>query len=299
MSSLFFPQCSDNIRFFRSHKDVFDIDDLYPLRLFERFAEVTEHGVVECSTKIRQGRIYAARFYLEQKPSFIRLAASLDYFRQVGMRADIKLDFRQLEQFLRGYDVSQAGSMLAGVDARREISTTCLKFHLASNSFGRKLQEAIDLSGICHGLDFLRMTDAAIIGFDFHLDGRTAIELYADFDLEGLQLASVRQFLATRLSPNAMRLIKESTRFIIGLSKNNPSNVLYFVPKNSGDFISGLHNGYASHIHAYYRHQTDVFLTFVGCQEAEVAEGYIDNLNLYYRGTKYTKSGCARQGGYS
>ena len=154
------------------------------------------------------------------------------------------------------------------------------------------MQEAMELAGIDQGADFHLKADAFTLGFDFRFDGHTASELYADFFLRGPQSVATRQWLAARLSPNAVRLLEDSTRFWIGVSKNNPSNIIYFIPRQPNDFIVGLRNGLAKSVHAYYQRQPDVSLTGVGCQEADAKIGNFDNMNLYYRLKKYTSSGC-------
>ena len=295
MDDLILTQHNNNLHMLINHKRAFYIDDFYPLKMFEHFVELSNCGVIECSTKIQQGRIHAARFYLEQKkPGRNGLAAALNYFRQVSMRADIELDFRLLDQFLGAdFDMSHVSSILVGVDARREIKNTCLKLLFVSpDKFGSKMQEAMELAGIDQGGDFHLKADAFTLGFDFRFDGHTASELYADFFLREPHSVATRQWLAARLSPNVVRLLEDSTRFGVGVSKDNPSNIIYFIPRNSNDCIVGLRNELAKSVHAYYQRQPDVSLTGVGCQESDASEGIFDNINLYYRLKKYTISGC-------
>lgn len=278
-----------NIDYIRAHNHVFDVEYFYPLDLFESFAETNSAWGLECSAKIQKDKLHPARFNLfYNNPTPRHYHAVLDFFHQVESRIEVKLDYHLIQQFLgNNFDFSKTGQILVGVDLRREISESRLKFWFIIDKYPEKLETAISLSGNSETLQLLLVNNPnqTTIGFDLYLDGRSFIEVYPTITPEDLQNLDVRARLTQVLSPSVWHLFDGCWALMVGISEANADKVLYYRTRNPNNLIASLRNDTANRVHAYY--QTQPFQgTIIGLQEREIVAGSIQNINLYYQMTK-------------
>jgi len=93
------------LQFIRNHQQAFDVEPVYPLRLFEDFVmEVEGDCSIEASCKIELDQLIASRFMLFFKDKAQEwqkyLAQSLAFFQQVENRVVVQLDYSLLQRFL-------------------------------------------------------------------------------------------------------------------------------------------------------------------------------------------------------
>ncbi|HAX80154.1 MAG TPA: hypothetical protein DCY88_31040 [Cyanobacteria bacterium UBA11372] len=278
-----------NLYYINAHKSVFDVEYFYPLDLFESFVEKALGWWVECGVKIQKDKLYPARFSSAfNNTTAQQYKAVLDFFHQVEARVEVKLDYHLLQQFLGNkFDFTRVHQISMGVDLRRELSASRLKFWVTmDNNYPEKLETAISLCGDSETLRLLLLNNPnnITVGFDFYLDGRSAIEVYPTITLEDLQNLDVQARLAQVLSPSVWNLFDGCWALMIGISEANADKVLYYRTRNPNNIIASLRNDTANRVHAYY--QTQPFHgAIIGLQEREIVAGSIQNINLYYHMT--------------
>ncbi len=269
-----------------AHKNAFEIEYLYPLDIFEQFVEKTGNCLIECSCKIKKDIIYPARFDLQfsDKQYINNLNAVLKFFNQVEARVEVHLNYEILQQFLgNDFDFSKVQTMLTGVDLRSELSESRLKLFIRIGNYPEKVAIAKQLQGDNPELERILRYDTLHIGFDFYLDGRSAIELYPEVKREEFQQIKVRKLLEEILSPSALKPLAISTMMGLGISQANEANVLYYHLENCQEFLNYFPiNDAARRVHDFYLQQQGGGKMWVALSESELIAGRIENINLYY-----------------
>lgn len=278
---------SQNLNYINEHKTVFDIErNIYPLELFEDFVNKAKGWGLECSCKIEKDRIHPARFNIYyNNPKLKHYQLAQDFLRQVGSRADIRLGDKLLKKFIdNDFDFSKVTQILMGVDLRREFSKSRLKFWFVLSGYPEKVLTAIALSGqeLTEELKKLVFDNSVIVGFDFFLNGHSAVEVYPSISSESLYRADIQMQLANVLSAPAFKLLDNCWSLMIGFSNANPENILYYRTYDPNNFISQLHNDLANRVHTYYQGKP-LKGTIVGLREKEFLTGLVENINLYYQ----------------
>ena len=279
-------QVDDKLYYIGTHKSAFDIGPLYPLELFEQFVMTTGDCLIECSGKIKQDKLYPARFDLQfsDRQSIQNLNASLNLFKTVEARVDVTLNYELLQEFLgNDFDFSKVQSILTGVDLRHELHESRLKLFIRIGDYPEKVAVAQKLCGNSPQLQKLLRSDTLHIGFDFNLDGRSAIELYPEVRKDEFDRPKTRQTLEEILSPIALKPLGICSMMGIGFSPANEANVLYYYLEDIQDFLSYFPvNDTARRVHNFYLQQEGSKKMWVALSESELIAGRIENINLYY-----------------
>lgn len=279
-------------RFIGEHKQAFDIDNLYPLNLFEEVASRLGHRAraLGCCCNIERDKLYPARFYfvfqpMPSKPEifFSDLRTVLSFIERTKERPEVQINDQSLQQFLAtGLDASKVKGISFGVDIRPDLRESRIKLSLLIENYPEKMETAISLCGENRDWKKLIVNRKLLVGFDFFFNNRSSVEVYPTFYREDLQRFEVKKHLEEILPPRAFKLLPESEWFQIGISNDNESDVLYFndlICPNS--FIDNLANQLTNRVHAYYRHQP--FKTMlVGIPMAEFSAWSIQKVKLYY-----------------
>jgi LynF/TruF/PatF family peptide O-prenyltransferase len=282
-------ESSKKLYYIGIHKRVFEVENLYPLDVFENFVEhiekISENCVLESSCKIDRDKLYPARFgigfHLQNQE---QLNAVYNLFRQVESRTDVRVNYSLIQQFFgNDFDFSKITEFMVGVDLRRELAESKLKLALTIKDYPEKLKAAIELNG---GLDetiqALIVSNSLHLGFDLSLKGASEIELYPYIKKQEFQQIHIQQRLAKVLSPQALQPLPACSRICVGLSKANAEKVVYYYLENPKDFLNYFTaNDTARRVQAYYREQP-VKEMCVALPENELLAGTIQKMNLYY-----------------
>lgn len=277
------------LRYFNEHKRAFDVEDWYVLEKFETFMKDQKHEcLIDCGIKINLDRIHAGRFtviYLPKEGNQKdKIVGAVNFLGEIESRVEAKLNYQLINNFLKDIDFNKIINIFVGVDARPEIVDSRLKLFISIENYPEKIEEAIKLCG-----DRLQTADIRslifdnqlVVGFDFYLNGSTAIEVYPLLVERDLHRAEVRELLGKMLPSKALKLLKNCRMLQIGFSKANDSKVLYFTPIHPNIFVESLENEMAKKVNAYYRHKTIIGLA-VAIPELELRKESIQRLNLYY-----------------
>lgn len=276
---------SKNLMYMKAHENIFEIEALYPLELFERFMQSQTDCSIDCACKIDGDELYPARFSLalyNNQYAEKQIRETIDFFHQVEGRTEVKLNYQQLQHFLGAdFDFSKVIRNLVGVDARRELADSRVKLYIWMNDYPEKMATAMAWCDDKKDLSTLIVNQEFLVGFDFYFDGRTAIELYISLSSEEFQQTQVWERLAKVVCAPALRLVNDCQAIQIGVSRANDSKIMYYHTLNPNSFIDNLGNEMASRVHAYYRHQP-VRSLVVCIPEQELTARSIQRLNMYY-----------------
>jgi len=275
------------LHFIGSHRAAFEVEPLYPLEIFEDFvAKINEDCGIEASCKVESDKLIAGRFlifFAEELED--RLAKILDFFRQIESRADVQINYDLLQQFLgKTFDFSKVKRLTTGIDLRHNIADSSLKIHMRLENYPEKVHTAWVLDGNSSAaLPWVKLQAVPQIGFDFYLDGRSEIELYAELKEEQFQQPDTQAFLKQIFPLPVLQPLQAADIFHIGLSKANADPVLYYLLKEKKDLLNYFAiTDTAQKVHAFYQHQATLPYMWVGVTQKELQQSRIENVRLYY-----------------
>ena len=257
------------IQFIRNHQQAFDVEPIYPLRLFEDFVmEVEGDCNIEASCKIELDKLIASRFMLffkDQSQEWQKcLTQSLAFFRQVENRVGVQLDYSLLQKFLgHNFDFSKLEVLSAGLDLRTNLADSSLKIHIRIKDYPEKLQTAFVLSDGAADSDYLSEF-VELIGFDFYFNGKSEIEIYAELQEDDFFRPETINLVWRHFPDSVLKPLQGSNMIFTGLSKANNNPVLYYHLNNRQDLTNYFEiNDTAQRVHSFYQHQ-DILPIYVG-----------------------------------
>lgn len=276
------------LQFIRNHQQAFDVEPIYPLRLFEDFVMGVEGDcTIEASCKIELDKLIASRFMLffrDQAQEWQNyLAQSLAFFRQVENRVGVKLDYSLLQQFLGlNFNFSKITVFSTGIDLRTNLADSSLKMHIRLKDYPEKINQALLLTSDSDDLiavrDFL-----SIVGFDFYFDGRSAIKIYPEVAETDFFKPETQDKVWRHLPKFVLEPLKATSLFGFGFSKTNNNPVLYCRLKNRQDLTNYFKlNDTAQRVHSFYQHQDIMPKIWVGTAQQELEKTRVENVRLYY-----------------
>nr|6PGM_A Chain A, PirF Geranyltransferase [Microcystis aeruginosa PCC 7005]6PGM_B Chain B, PirF Geranyltransferase [Microcystis aeruginosa PCC 7005] len=274
------------IKFIRNHQQAFDVEPIYPLRLFEDFVMSVEGDCsIEASCKIELDKLIASRFMLFFKDQEWEkyLTQSLAFFRQVENRVGVQLDYSLLQKFLgHNFDFSKLEVLSAGLDLRTNLADSSLKIHIRIKDYPEKINQALSLT--IDGDDLTAVRDfLSVVGFDFYFDGRSAIEIYPEVKKEDFFKPKTQEKVWQHLPKFVLEPLQVTNLFGFGFSKTNHNPVVYYRLKGRQDLTNYFKiNDTAQRVHSFYQHQDILPNMWVGTTQKELEKTRIENIRLYY-----------------
>lgn len=283
----------ENLRYIEDHKQIFDLDNSYPLNLFQEF--VGKHrkdkgGRIACGCNVEKDRLYPARFYYifeshlpNPAMKLLDLEAFLSLCRRIEERPEFQINLRLLEEFLAtGLDVSKVIGMSFGLDIRPEPKHSRLKLYFMIKDYPEKIATAIRLCGEQRDWERLIVNGKLLVGFDLFFGNKAAVEVYPSFHPADLQRPDVQEYLAMTLPSKALLLLNESKWLEIGISDDNDSDVIYFNSvKSPNNFVNLLGNEMVKQVHAHYQNRVFQDL-YIGVPKSEFSDSSIQRAKMYY-----------------
>ena len=295
------------LQFIRAHQEIFDVESVFPLPLFENFVVNAEGDCgIEASCKVEADRLIASRFLLffdkidEAVSPASKLAKVLNFFNQVENQVGVNVNCNLLYQFVEiPKCLSTATPISCGVDLRTTLSESSLKTHFRLDFLDQPVASILDLIDFAllqssldnSSMELLNTFDKYIprhelipqVGFDFFLNGFTEIELYLEITEEYFKHPQVWRALQDRFSEKILSPLERSDIFHIGLSKANTNPVLYYRLKNKNDFSEYFSpNTTAERVVSFYRQQATLPHMWVAASEQDLEKHKLDNVRLYY-----------------
>ena len=276
------------IQFIRNHQQAFDVEPIYPLRLFEDFVMSVEGDcTIEASCKVELDKLIASRFMLffeDQAQEWEKyLSQSLAFFKQVESRVGVQLDYSLLQKFLgHNFDFSKLEVISAGLDLRKNLDDSSLKMHIRIKDYPEKIQTAFALSDGAADSNHLSGF-VNLIGFDFYFAGKSEIEIYAELQEDDFFKPETINLVWRHFPNSVLKPLQASNLFFTGLSKANHNPVLYYHLKDRQDLTNYFKiNDTAQRVHDFYYHQDILLNMWVGITQNELEKTRIDNIRLYY-----------------
>lgn len=283
----------ENLRYIEDHKQIFDIENSYPLNLFEEFIRKQRKGKggsISCCCNIEKERYYPSRFaYLSEvrvsdpAMKLLDIEDFLSFSHRIEESPELEIDRSLLQQFLAtGLDPSKVDMVTVGVDVRPEPRHSRIKLYLSIREYPEKIAIATALCGEQRDWEKLIVNGTLLVGFDFFFDNRAAVEVYPTFYPADLQRADVQAYLTSILPAKALPLLYESRTVQIGISNDNDSDILYFNNfKSPNSAVDYLKNEIVKQVHSHYRNRVfhDLYL---GIPESEFYTDSIQRVKMYY-----------------
>ncbi|NCS13495.1 MAG: LynF/TruF/PatF family peptide O-prenyltransferase [Microcystis aeruginosa G13-09] len=253
------------IQFIRNHQQAFDVEPIYPLRLFEDedfVMEVEGDCNIEASCKIELDKLIASRFML--------------FFKDQS-------HYSLLQKFLgHNFDFSKLEVLSAGLDLRTNLADSSLKIHIRIKDYPEKLQTAFVLSNGAADSDYLSEF-VELIGFDFYFNGKSEIEIYTELQEDDFFRPETINLVWRHFPDSVLKPLQGSNLFFTGLSKANNNAVLYYHLNNRQDLTNYFKiNDTAQRVHSFYQHQDILPSMWVGTTQKELEKTRIENIRLYY-----------------
>jgi LynF/TruF/PatF family peptide O-prenyltransferase len=240
---------SKNMSAVRFHTHTFDVPDSPWLRHFESLVTIAERATIEASCKVANGRRHACRFNLffheNTKNGY---ALIRDFLARGAADTHGHLDTRQLEAFVGDdLDFARVSKVVTGVDLRASPGDSRLKIWFVLQDYPERVERALRFRQTDARLRRLIVHDGFLVGFDFHLDGRSSVKLYPylrDQDLTNVDGV---------LSDAAMQAMRQCSMTHVYFSHHDPV-VFQFHPHDPDAFVRAYLDAdlYAS-VHSIYQ----------------------------------------------
>ncbi|HEY9803090.1 LynF/TruF/PatF family peptide O-prenyltransferase [Anabaena azotica] len=278
------------LQFIRTHQDAFDVEPIFPLKLFEEFVVgVKSNLTIEASCKVEVDKLLASRFLLFFQNPVQQwqecLSKTINFFNQVENQVGVNLNYDLLRNFIgNDFDYSKMTELTAGIDLRTNICESSLKMHIGINDYQKEIKKVLAADkGNLADIDPFLLQKAFLIGFDYYLDGRTEVEIYAALNEAELKSYYIQNYLRNRFSSAVLQPLLVSDIFYIGLSKVNPHPILYYRLKHKKDLQNYFKlNDMAYKVNNFYQQQFTRQYMWVGVEQKELEKPRIDNIRLYY-----------------
>ena len=296
------------LQFIRTHQVAFDVEPLFPLPLFEDLVSELEGSYsLEQSCKIESDILHAGRFLIISNTAsdgLNLLSRSLKFLDSIENRVGISINRELIHVFLKtnGFPEKVIASTV-GIDLRPTIKDSSVKIHIVidKDSIGL-IEKSIYLDGSKYSDELTEMLlkDTYMIGFDFFLDGRSEIEIYAAISEEVNRQPHLPQcgrgyflkkYMQDNFSQRVSSLIAAANVFMIGFSRANKEPVLYFGFYDFMDLFKHFtFNDLADRVCNFCQHQDRIYLTWVGVTASELEKDRLESSRIYFR--IYTKIFC-------
>jgi LynF/TruF/PatF family peptide O-prenyltransferase len=233
------------LRHLDEHRVAFGIQDSPALTRFTELIEDARSCSIECSCKVENGRVNAARFHLcyQEPASREHFETALRFFERVGEAEGVRLDDTLFRRFCDpGYDWTRSEAFVLGVDLRESHRDSRIKAWFKLGDYPEKLDEAFSLplpGEPDASLRPLVVRPGLLVGFDFHLDGRASVKLYPRIEKTDLCTPAPRARLAAALPWYVLAALERCEWAYVSLSRDG-SRVLHFCPTNGYEFTRDL-----------------------------------------------------------
>tara|TARA_Y100000031_G_C8051145_1_gene306234 strand:- start:9 stop:632 length:624 start_codon:yes stop_codon:yes gene_type:complete len=185
------------------------------------------------------------------------------------------------EIFNSADDFTKVRDIIFGIDIRENCNESRIKVWIIPtidnyelfNKFIKYVKNKDKLVNVIY-------SNNVLYGFDFYLNGKCDLKLYAKYNKDIIKNNIVFQKITNLFGRKIAQLFKASNIVEINMKNNNSNSNFNFNPINPYIFLDKIPNKNKSIIEGLLnRYKDNIYFTF---SENEINDDYIENFNYYY-----------------
>lgn len=285
------------LQFVRTHQEVFDVEPMFPLRLFEEaILEIEGSCCVESSCKVEGSRLLAGRYEVCNDLGTTwpqSLTHAFKFLDKVESRLGVRINRHSFEQFAAAHSGSRKilnNTIGIHLGTKLQDSSVMLYIHIEPDKDPEELaRTAIALDGGYYSdeLTQVLIRDMLVIGFELFFDGRSHVELgpYAPAQPGALGTRGkyLTHYIQKYFSQKVNSIFRGSYLLMPCFSKAYATPVLWFCFQNLKDIRKYfLFNSLGDRVYDFCQSQSCITDAAVAVTEQELENSRLENFCFYY-----------------
>ncbi|VVB92184.1 Uncharacterised protein [uncultured archaeon] len=232
---------------------------------------------LECSCKVCGEAVHPLRFNLWYKNSgeFSLNPKIVTFLKNYAQAFPLNFSlYQQLVGTDFQYDKVKCTSL--GIDVRTQSSASRVKLWHIIEHYPEKEAMVLNFPEISPIARILKIQPGLLFGFDFGLDGGTAVKVYPVLHTSHIQQS--RSLLNILFGARTLALLEQCKWVNFGFTTKEAGLSLHLFPRNPKMFIDNLHHPVLSDAYRLSGAQKVI----ISLDQAEVESGCCSSFNLYY-----------------
>ena len=279
------------IEMYDFHRREFGLEDNEFLRLFEESLSQPPCSILECSVKISQKGIHAARLRLgyEQKDIQEGVNAICHFLHRIAVYDNVLVNREILYRIVdRRLDLSRVMAVGTGLDYGKKVNGSKVKCYFMIREYPEKVDQVLSLHPSVDGIRDYLIHEVFMFGVDMYFDGRTGVEIYPFLELQDLKNSELMDKLKLRGAVDGF--IEECSRLRVSF-EGDGKRVLHFHPQSPTRFVHLIGNRKLSLLYSNVQilnfllsrsFETEPVSVNLALMEDEIISNNIENINLQY-----------------
>jgi len=244
---------------------------------FFELLKASPEAHLECSCKIVGDTVHPLRLNLWYKNNRetglnSKIATFLKEYSQT-----FPLNFSLYQQLVgSNFEYDKVKCTALGIDTRKQFSESRIKLWHIIGHYPEKEEIVLDFPEISPIVRTLKIQPDLLFGFDFGLDGRTAVKVYPTLNRSQIQQSC--SLLNILFGTRTLELLKQCEWVNFGFTSKTAELSLHILPQDPKTFIENLNNQILSDTYRLSGAQKVI----VSLDQAEVERGCYSSFNLYY-----------------
>ncbi|MEG4631570.1 LynF/TruF/PatF family peptide O-prenyltransferase [Microcoleus sp. AR_TQ3_B6] len=285
------------LQFVRTHQEVFDVEPMFPLRLFEEtILEIEGSCGIESSCKVEGSRLLAGRFEVCNdfgKTWPQSLTHAFKFLDKIENRLGVRIHREPFEQFAAAHISSRKimnNTIGIHLGSKLEDSSVMLYIHLDEKEDPEELaRTAIALDGGHYSdeLTQVLIRDTMVIGFELFFDGRSHVELCPIAPAQPGAIGNRGKYLTSYMQKYCSQKVNYIFRgayfLMASFSKAYATPVLWCYFQNVKDIPKYfIFNSLGDRVYNFCQSQSCITLAAVAVTEQELENSRLENFCFYY-----------------
>lgn len=244
---------------------------------FFELLKASPEAHLECSCKIIGETVHPLRFNLWYKNNGeAGLNPKIDKFLK-NYAQIFQLDLSLYQQIVdKDFQYNKVKCTCIGIDARMQSSLSRVKLWYIIDQYPEKEVTILNFPEISPIAQILKIQPGLLFGFDFGLDGGTAVKVYPILHIPQIQQS--RNLLNILFGKKTMKLLEQCERVSFGFTTKKAGISLHLIPRNPKVFIENFHYPVLSRAYHFSGSQKVI----ISLDQAEVESRSYSSFNLYY-----------------
>ncbi len=232
---------------------------------------------LECSCKIVGDMVHPLRLNLWYKHNGEsglnpKIATFLENYAQA-----FQLNFSFYQQLVGlNFQYDKVKCTALGIDIRTQSNASRVKLWHIIEHYPEKEAMALDFPEISPIARSLKIQPDLLFGFDFGLDGRTAVKVYPTLNISQIQQS--RSLLNILFGVRTLALLEQCEWVNFGFTTKETGLSLHLLPQDPEMFIDNFHHPILSDAYRLSGAQKVI----ISLDQAEAESGCYSSFNLYY-----------------